>query len=646
MRLTENQKRAVHFKHGNALINAGGGSGKTAVITARISNLIANENVKPESILALTFTKEAAQNMRDRLGGIIGKEKASRVEISTFHSFAYRYMNKYFPDYYQNVNMMQNWWKMSKLYDIVSKPSKNNDIGLSLGIRAGDLGSFVSYQKANKIKGGMNILIDEKTSYVDSVSEFDLQKAFDMYCTSVTNARLLDFDDMLVDFYYQLENNLDFRNELKNVFEFIMVDEFQDTNTINLDILKLISENNLFAVGDFRQGIYGFINANIDNILDFENIFESVTKIELSDNFRSTKNIVSFINEIIDKSPNEKYKRFDKQLAARSDVGEKIKLKVYNSEANEIKGVISKIEDLLDSGKIKDVNDIAIITRTNAHIGMIESMMAEAKLPVDVSNTRSFFDRREIADMLSYAKHALDDKDDMSIKRIINSPSRYISKSLIGSIESSAYENNTTFEKACSSFDSWGLNSLLSTFRHLRKNTNVNAGKFLREISRNVRYEEHINKIATSSSEANNRISALNRLFELAYSFSNIEKFLTHVSIIQSNNSKQKDGIKILTAHAAKGLEYKYVFVVSCTSENFPHSMSQDAEEERRLFYVACSRAKDFLEVSYPIYGSSLTEGVKEVSPFLEDVAELEMARLRKECLYGGVCESETSIAI
>ena len=232
MKLTKNQKRAVHFKKGNALINAGSGSGKTAVITARIANLIANEKVKPEEILALTFTREATDNMRGRLGGMVGKGKASAVEISTFHSFAYRIMKNTFPEMYIGKQMIQGWWKMSTLYDIVSPKGKNNDIGLDIGIRAGELGSFVSYQKANMIVGGMPVLIDDNTLYVQDIERQTLQKAFDTYCEYVKNARLIEFDDMLVDFYYKLKNDKKFRKRISNRYKYVLVDEFQDTNSI------------------------------------------------------------------------------------------------------------------------------------------------------------------------------------------------------------------------------------------------------------------------------------------------------------------------------------------------------------------------------------------------------------------------------
>lgn len=640
MKLTKNQKRAVHFKDGNALINAGSGSGKTAVITARIANLIANEKVKPEEILALTFTREATDNMRSRLSGMVGKGSASAVEISTFHSFAYRIMKNTFPEMYKGKQMIQGWWKMSTLYDIVSSKNKNNEIGLGMDIRAGELGSFVSYQKANMVTGGMSIIIDDNVPYVKDIDRKTLQNAFDIYCEHVKNARLIEFDDMLVDFYYKLKADEKFRERISNRYKYVLVDEFQDTNSINLEIIKIITDNNLFVVGDFRQGIYGFINANISNILDFSDTFENVDVIELNDNFRSTDNIVSFINDIIDKSPIEKYKSFSHQTPARSVEGNNVGVTIYANAVEESSGVLEKIQNILDNNSDFKHSDFAILTRTNAEIGIYESIFAEAEIPVDVSNTRSFFDRKEIADILAYATHALEPNDDMSIRRVVNSPSRYISKSVIANIEKSAYDTSSTFEEACEGFSGWGIENLLDTFGKLRTKQNLRAKSFLEFVYRTTRYEDFLNKTSKTHSELNMKIDSINRLFQIAGKFPSIKAFLVHVSIIKSNSTKSKDGVRLLTVHASKGLEFRHVFVPSSTMDNYPHDMCQDVEEERRLFYVACSRAKDTLDISLHVFSGDNSESILP-SPFLKDVVGDSLTEARRLVSLGGQRVSE-----
>ena len=636
MKLTESQKLAVHTVDGNTLINAGSGSGKTQVTTARIANLIANEGASPESILALSFTKEASENMRDRLGKVIGKKRAKDVELSTFHSFAYRVMRSRFPHMYTNKTIIQQWWRMSKLYDIVSKPQNGNPIGLGMCIKAGELSSFISYQKANMIKGGMEVMIDDNVSYVQFETRERLQLAFDTYCEHVRNARLIEFDDMLVDFYYKLKEDANLAEDLRDKYKYIMVDEFQDTNTINLEILRIISDNNLFVVGDFRQGIYGFINANIDNILDFSEKFDDVKVIELQDNFRSTGNIVGFINSIIDVAPVEKYKKFGNQVPARKEDGDKVNITLYNSDKAEAVGIVEKVEMLVDEEEYS-YNDFAVLLRTNAQIGEYESVFAEAKIPVDVSSGKSFFDRKDIADLLAYAQHAIDAGDDMSIRRIINSPNRFISKAMISSIDEFAYNNNITFERACHQMDvgraRTNVNNLLSTFGQLRDKGNMNASKFLREIYKLTHFKDHIAKSASTFSEVLLREDSIDRLFDMSKKFTSIKAFLGHVSIIKQNSGKNKNGVKLMTVHGSKGLEFKHVFVPSATSENYPHQMSQCEEEERRLFYVACSRAMDCMDVSVPVYGKG--GAMFEPSPFLKDVIGEQLTNERRKVLTG-----------
>lgn len=635
MKLTDKQKEAVHATKGNVLVHAGSGAGKTSAFTARIVNLIANEGVQPDSILGLTFTNDAAENMRERLGKMIGKKKAKEVNLSTFHSFAYRLLKSKYANEYNNKTIMKGWWKIQTLYDIVGKPKNGNNVGLSLSCKAGDLGSFISFQKANMIREGMPVIWkDDFDEY--GLSE-DMQKAFDTYCELTRNARLIDFDDMLVDLYYKLKEDESLLEHVKNKFEYVMVDEFQDTNTVNMAILKMITDNNLFVVGDFRQGIYGFINANIDNILSFTETFEDVRLIELNDNFRSTDTIVDFANTIIEKSPVEKYKKFDKQLAARGVAGENVRVNVYADEYTEANMIADRIEEKLPDGM--EYNDFAILTRTNAQIGFYESVFADFGIPLDISNSRSFFDRREISDLLSYAEHTLQPEDDMSMRKIMNSPSRYISKATVNQLNEYSYKNNMSFEMACMQMDCGRSNvnvkKLVSLFDSLRDDIDgMNASKFLRLVYSKTGYYNHIEKTTSTASDLAIKEESINRLFDIAKKFSSVKAFIGHVSVIKSNNSKNTDGVKLMTVHASKGLEFPYVFLPSITEDNFPHDMNPDVEEERRLFYVASSRAKDYMDISLPVFASSGSETIA-VSPFLVDVVGQELLDARKKVIQG-----------
>lgn len=639
MKLTKNQKKAVHSTEGNVLVHAGSGAGKTAVFTARIVNLIANEKVDPSTILGMTFTNEASGNMRDRLGTIIGKKRAKAVNLTTFHSFAYGILKNRYSSEYRNKAIMKGWWKMQKLYDIVGEPRNGNNVGLNLPCKGGDLGSFISYQKANMVREGMSIIM--KDEFEEYGTEEQLQNAFNTYCELVRNARVIDFDDMLVDLYYKLLEDEDLLFDLKDEYRYVMVDEFQDTNSVNMEILKLITDNNLFVVGDFRQGIYGFINANIDNILTFTDTFEDVELIELRDNFRSTDNIVGFANKIIAKSPIEKYKKFDEQVASRGVKGEGVEVKVYTDEFTEVNAIAKKIKKEAENGM--DFNDFAILTRTNAQIGFFESMFADFNIPLDVSSSKSFFDRKEIADILSYAEHALKPEDDMSMRRIVNAPSRYVSKKIINELDEFSYNNELPFEESCKRMDcgraTTNILKLVNLFEDLREGIDgKNASVLLREIYHKTGYYNHIAKTSPTASDLLIKEESIERLFDIAKKFANIKSFLAHVSVVKNNSGKNKDGVKLMTVHASKGLEFPFVFLPSVTSDNFPHDMNPDVEEERRLFYVASSRAMNDMHISLPVFQPS-GSSTFQPSPFLRDVMGEELDVARKQALLSGKTE-------
>ena len=636
MELTTKQKEAVHATKGNVLVHAGAGSGKTSVFTARIANLIGNKGVKPSEILGMTFTNEASENMRDRLSNLIGKKSAKEVNLMTFHSFAYRLLRSRYVGEYANKTIMKHWWKQQQLYDIVGKRKSGNDVGLNLICKAGDLGSFISFQKSNMIREGMHVIWEDR--FEEYGTKKELQKAFDTYCELVRNARLIDFDDMLVDLYYKLLEDDDLLFDLKDEYKYVMVDEFQDTNTVNLEILKLITDNNLFVVGDFRQGVYGFINANISNILNFEDTFNDVNLIELEDNFRSTDNIVKFANSVIDKSPIEKYKSFSEQVASRGEIGSQVRVRVYADEAEEAEHIIEMIERDNESGMPYEF--FAILSRTNAQLGFYESLFAEHEIPVDVSSSKSFFDRREIDDILSYAEHTIKPNDDMSMVRIMNSPSRFISKATVNQLNEFAYNNSVSFEEACSKMNTGrsrtNITRLLSLFDELRESEeDMNASEFLKTVYRKTGYQQHIEKTSATVSDLSMKEDSIKRLFGIAKKFKDIKAFLGHVSVIKNNSNPNKEGVKLMTVHASKGLEFERVFLPSITEENFPHDMNKDIEEERRLLYVATSRAKNEMDISIPVFSGNDSDTVLP-SPFLEDVMGERLFNARKEVLRNG----------
>ena len=637
MKLTKSQLEGVENDGGNVLINSSAGSGKSSVFTARIATLIGKKGVDPESILGLTFTNEAADNMKKKLIKIVGKTRAEKVYLSTFHSFAYRFLKQNFPSEYGDKKIIQQWWKMQTVYDIIGEKSSRNPNGLDLNVRVGDMLGFISYQKANMVLPEDDVIVDDNVRYIKEIDKEYLQQAYVNYCNAVRNARVLDFDDMLVDFYYKLKNNPELANGLKNKYQYVMADEFQDTNSVNIEILKLITDNNLFVVGDFRQGIYGFINANIDNILEFTNNFPDVKVIELADNFRSTHAVVEICNDLIDASPVSSYKAFSEAFDARGINGRGVSIKTHRDATVASDDIIDTIQNKMKKDDL-EFRDFCVLCRTNAELGDFESVFADHDIPVDISSSKSYFDRKDIADLLAYAEHALDENDDMSLRRVFNSPNRFISKAVIANLDEYSFNNSMSLENSIGSFNAGSAQSRLVDLRNLmqdlRRKTDMNASKFLKLVYKLTNFEEHITKKATSYYDFEIRKEAVERLFEMSKKFTDIKMFLDHVSVIKNNNKKSKNAVNIMTVHASKGLEFNTVFVPNCDEEVYPHKMNTSYEEERRLLYVALSRAKDELYVSTNVFESGKQKMIHP-SPFLIDIAKDDLKKSREDVVTG-----------
>lgn len=616
----------------------------TSVYTARIANLIKYNKVDPSRILGLTFTNEAADNMKSKLSNIIGKGKADKVPLSTFHSFAYRTLKQNYPSEYNGKKIIQQWWKMQTVYDIIGDKTSRNLDGLGINVRAGDMMGFISYQKANMVLPGQEVIVDNNVKYIEHIDSFYLQKAYDSYCLAVKNARVIDFDDMLVDFYYKLLDDNELLDSIKDKYQYIMCDEFQDTNTVNIEILKLISDNNLFAVGDFRQGIYGFINANIDNILRFTDTFDNVELIELTNNFRSTDNIIQICNDLIYVAPVSSYKSFSEQLPSKGINGRDVSIKTYRDESVAYRDIVETINERMAERDLS-YDDFCVLCRTNAELGDFESMLTESNIPVDISKSHSYFDKKDIADLLAYAQHALEPDDDMSLRRIFNSPNRYISKTIINHLDEFAFQKGFTLEQAMTRGETGNagsrLSSLKNLFDELRDSQDLNASKFLKLIYKKTNFEEHINKKSTSYSDFEIRKESIDRLFEMSKKFSSIRMFLGHVMAIKNNSKKTENAVKLMTVHASKGLEFDTVFIPNCNDEFYPHKMNLDYEEERRLLYVAMSRAKNELYISNNVFSGGKQKTLLP-SPYLIDIAKEDLDSSRKNVI-GGTDKDEFS---
>lgn len=642
MKFTDEQKEAILTIEGNVCCIASAGSGKTSAYTNRIAYMIKEKDVSPLEILAITFTKKASEEIQKRLSKMIGKEKASKVPVGTFHSIAYRLLKVLDPAF-DKIAIAPDWWRLTTLNDLCKPRTEKNHRGLNLGIKAGELAQFISFQKANHVTPNDTFVINEQVAFVDGLSDQLLREAYSTYEQLKVDSRQIDFDDMLVRFYEKLRDDDKFRTRLQSQFKYVMVDEFQDTSSIVVSIIKLINTKNVFVVGDWRQSIYAFINADVNNILDFTENFENVKLIELNKNFRSTQNIVNLSNDIINHSPVEKYKHYKPSVSV-AEVGDKVRFSLYQDERVQANNIVNKIEELRDNGT--PLSEISILVRANAQTAIFEETLSDRDIPFDVSKSMSFFDRKEVLDLLSYARLVSNSEDDASFRRVINSPNRYLSKKFVEDLEKFAGAHDMTLLQAIRvtpQAGEWkfkrGIDNFTKVIQDLHYQSNVNAGRFLRNVVKLTRYIDYINESTISASSIPEKLDAVEKLCEMASKFPAINAFLAHVSKIddKKKKSKGKDSVNIVTAHSSKGLEWDIVFVPNVNEDLFPHRMNPDSEEERRLFYVACSRPRKELYVSWFFYDTDMqkvNEGI-----FIKELLGKDKSLEMKKELFRGSTE-------
>lgn len=644
MKLTDEQKSAVLTVEGNVACIASAGSGKTSAFTTRIAYMIQEKKISPYNILAITFTKKASEEMKKRLGKMIGKDKADKLAIGTTHSIFYRLLKALDSDF-AKLKIMPDWWKYSLYNDMCKQADSKNPNGKNLGIKAGELASFISYQKANMVKPNEPVLIDDNVDYVNGVDRALLQDAYATYERLKEQSRQIDFDDMLMLMYEKLVSDSEFRAKLQKQFQYVMVDEFQDTSTIVIEIIKMINDKNVFVVGDFRQSIYKFINANVENILNFKDEFNDTKLIELNKNFRSTQNIVKLSNQIIANSEIEKYNDY-KPSESVGETGAPIEFSLYNTERDQIEMIANKVEEIGEPLK-----EIAILVRTNAQTATIEEVFAERDIPYEVSKSMSFFDRKEILDILSYARVATDSSDDASFRRIYNTPNRYLSKQSLEQLDEFASGRDMALLDAVRvspQNSDWKFKRNIDVFTKIvdelrfQVQTNVNAGRILRNIVRLTKYMQYINETTTSASTIDEKTEAIEKLCEIGAKFPTMKALLAHIGTIKDKQAKAKgkDAVQVSTMHSSKGLEWDNVFVVNCNEDLMPHHMNNDIEEERRLFYVACSRPRKKLHVSWYFYDNDFT--IQKEGLFIEELLGKDKTDEMKKKLFRGATNANT----
>jgi len=616
--LNDAQKKAVINLDGPALVIAGAGSGKTRVLTYRVAHLI-TQNIPPDSIMALTFTNKAAREMKDRIIKIAGYGRTRYLWMGTFHSLFARILRKesaalgYPSDYtiYDTLdsrNLIKTIIKEMQLDDKIYKPA--------------EIHGRISSAKNNLITAKAYANNPEFLEYDRRTRKEHLSEIFKMYALRCYKAGAMDFDDLLLNINILFQDFEDIQARYQEQFQYVLVDEYQDTNYVQYRIVKMLTEKhrNLFVVGDDAQSIYSFRGARIENILNFKNDFPDYHLYKLEENYRSTQTIVKAANSLIAKNSGQ----IPKTIFSNKESGNHIKVVQAQTDSEEGFIVANMVFDTIHEKQLQ-YSDIAILYRTNAQSRIFEEALRKRNIPYKVYGSLSFFQRKEIKDVLAYVRMIINPLDEEALKRIINYPARGIGKTTVQKIEDHANSKDIPMWNIIQDPGSFpvplnqGTVKKLTDFARLMK-------RFMADIQSADAYDL-VFRIASETgilkelyngnspeelSKYENIQELLNGIREFISAaeqeerFVSLGEYLQNVSLLTDADTEKEDDrnkVTIMTAHMAKGLEFKYVYIAGVEEDLFPSAMSaatlKELEEERRLFYVAMTRAKEQVTMTH-----------------------------------------------
>lgn len=608
--LNKPQKEAVFHTEGPLLILAGAGSGKTRVLTHRIAYLIEEKGVNPWNILAITFTNKAAEEMRQRVDSLVGIG-AESIWVSTFHSMCVRILRRYIDRLgYDN---------RFTIYDTDDQKTLMKEVCRKTDI---DTKRFKERMLLSVISSAKNEMILPEEFELNAEGDFvqlKIAKVYKEYEAQMRANNALDFDDLLVKTVQLLETQPDVRENYQERFRYIMVDEYQDTNTVQFRLVSLLAGKyrNLCVVGDDDQSIYKFRGANIRNILDFEKEFSDAKVIKLEQNYRSVGNVLEVANSVIRNNKGRK----EKTLWTDNEKGEKIRLRQFDTAYDEAQFIAEDIKDETAQGA--NYSDHAVLYRTNAQSRLLEEKFVAMNIPYKIVGGINFYSRREIKDVLSYLKTIDNGKDDLAVRRIINVPKRGIGLTTINRIQESAAARGIGFYDALSAPDlipgigrsASKLDSFAALIEYFKgRSEESGVTDLLTEVIEKTGYTESLE--ADDPEELEARVQNIDELVSKAAVYEEscsdrgerptLSGFLEEVALVADIDSvaEDRDYVILMTLHSAKGLEFPHVYLAGMEDGLFPSYMSisgddpEELEEERRLCYVGVTRAEEKLTLT------------------------------------------------
>lgn len=613
--LNNSQYEAVINTEGPVLVLAGAGSGKTRVVTYKIAYLVKEIGVNPYNILAITFTNKAANEMKDRAEQLL-ERSINGMWIGTFHSICVRILRKH---YSSNFTIYDTQDSMNLLKRIIKGRNLDTD-------------QFKPKSIKNRISDFKNKGLGVKDYQSFAGQDFYLKivgEIFEEYENSMKEANALDFDDLLLKTVNIFNKNPSVKEEYANKFDYVFVDEYQDVNDIQYKFIKAISSvhNNLTVVGDENQSIYAFRGANLQNILNFERDFKGAKVVYLNQNYRSTKSILDAANHLILNNP-QKYKRDLEAVKKDDDTVKYFNLQTGDDEAYKVAGIIEEQKDKGDK-----YSDMAILYRTNNQSRAFEDVFVRNSIPYEIIGGIRFYERKEVKDVLGYLKLLNNPFDQVSFERVVNTPRRGVGPKTLGDLNEYRLITGKDYFDTLSEIGAKSAKSFGDEFNKIREIMNdISLGELVDLVIEKSEYLKDLK--ASKNPEDESRVENVSEFLNYVHEYENknpesdLAEMLNEISLLSDiDQSKDEDKVVLMTVHSSKGLEFKNVFVVGLEEGLFPSRMSmedeKDVEEERRLFYVALTRAQDNLFLtsanSRMLYGQTI---FSKKSRFLDEISD------------------------
>ena len=630
--LNKEQKEAVLAVEGPLLLLAGAGSGKTRVLTHRIAYMIDEMGVNPWNILAITFTNKAAEEMRERVDNIVGFG-AEQIWVSTFHSTCVRILRRHIDRLGFDTGF--------SIYDSDDQKAVIKDICKRFQIDTKQLKERTILGAISSAKDELISPIEYELSAIGDYNKKKIAAVYKEYQTVLKRSNALDFDDLIVKTVELFKNCPEVLYQYQERFRYIMVDEYQDTNSAQFELIRLLADryHNLCVVGDDDQSIYKFRGANIRNILDYEKVYPQAKVIKLEQNYRSTGNILNAANHVIQNNKGRK----EKSLWTQREDGNRIHYRQFDNGYEEAEFIADDIARKVRQG-VCSYKECAILYRTNAQSRMLEERFVVDGLPYHIIGGVNFYARQEIKDILAYLKTIDNGKDDLAVKRIINVPKRGIGNATLDKVQEYAGIRNISFYDALLQLDqitSLGRSAaklepfvtMMQAFR--AKAQYYGIQDIIQDVLEVVDYKEYLNSLNEEEDKIQDRLQNIDELINKAAAYEqthdeiSLSDFLAEIALVSDVDSMddRNERIRLMTIHSAKGLEFEQVYLAGMEDGLFPGYMTimsedpSDMEEERRLAYVGITRAKDDLTLTYA--KSRMVRGETQYNPVSRFVREI-----------------------